>query len=52
MIPLRDNKASHHFPIYTFALILINILVFAIEASVPDTAGFIAQYGLIPAEVD
>lgn len=50
MIPLRDVNPSRTFPIITVILIVINVLVFLLEASKsPDELNrFIYEFGLVP----
>ncbi|OGE04521.1 hypothetical protein A3B51_03685 [Candidatus Curtissbacteria bacterium RIFCSPLOWO2_01_FULL_41_18] len=52
MFPIRDSQNSNKFPFVNLALITINIYVFFQELINPDIEAFIAQYGLIPANVD
>lgn len=53
MIPLRDSTRSHSFPIVNVTLIILNILVFFKELSLPPQYlnAFFYTYGLIPAQV-
>lgn len=50
MIPLRDVNPSQTFPFITIVLIVMNVLVFLLEASMsPDDLNrFIQQFGLVP----
>ncbi len=50
MIPLRDVIPSRTTPYVTFAIIIVNALVFMLELSAPDIQDFVFAYGLIPAE--
>src|ERR1043165_5602874 len=54
MIPLRDNIPSRSFPIWTFLLIVMNVLVFLFEISLPSQAldRLIFMYGVVPARPD
>lgn len=52
MIPLRDANPSRTFPIITFALIAINVIVFIVEISQGEhMVRFIIDFGLIPSAV-
>jgi membrane associated rhomboid family serine protease len=50
MFPLRDNVPSRSFPAITVALIVVNCLVFVVEAAMGSRAlaGFVARNGLVP----
>ena len=52
MFPLRDNRPTYIFPLITYAVILLNVLVFLIELAVPDLDSFIDSYALTPSLVD
>lgn len=54
MIPLKDNIRSKTFPAVTWALIILNALVFYYEWSLSTEAleGFIGTFGLVPANID
>ncbi|HEY1074361.1 MAG TPA: rhomboid family intramembrane serine protease [Patescibacteria group bacterium] len=52
MIPLRDSKPSHHFPLWTIILIILNAAVFYWELTSPESDAFIHTYGLVPALID
>ncbi|MEW6182323.1 MAG: rhomboid family intramembrane serine protease [Bacillota bacterium] len=51
MIPLRDTIRSRTFPIFTVSLIIINIVIFLYEASLPQTglAELAKGLGVVPA---
>jgi len=51
MIPIRDTIPSRHIPFATWALIIVNVLLFINQVSMPDVqfAKFVYQYGFIPA---
>jgi membrane associated rhomboid family serine protease len=51
MIPLHDNIPTRHVPIVTWSLILANVIVFALELSLPAPVleGVIYHLGLVPA---
>ncbi len=53
MIPLRDNIPSQRFPIVTVGIIIVNVLVFLSQATLPARAAarFVYAYGLIPLEI-
>lgn len=53
MIPLRDNIPSSRFPVMTVLLIVINLLIFLYETSLPlpDREALIRTYGLVPRDV-
>jgi membrane associated rhomboid family serine protease len=53
MIPLRDNIPSRRAPVVTVSLIVINVLVFLHQMTLPPRAAtrFVYYYGLIPIEV-
>lgn len=52
MIPLSDSKPAGIVPIWTILIILINVLVFFLEITAPDTEAFISRFALIPSLVD
>lgn len=54
MFPLRDTTQSERLPLVSWALILINAVVFLIEISLGPQrlAAFIQNWGLIPANLD
>lgn len=52
MIPLRDSHPAGIFPIWTIAIIALNILVFFLQLSAPDLEEFIFKYALVPSAVD
>jgi membrane associated rhomboid family serine protease len=52
MIPLKDENPTHSFPIVTYGLIAVNILVFLWQISLgPAGEALLMQMALIPAEV-
>lgn len=51
MLPLKDSQSSGKFPFWTIIIILINIYVFYLELTAPDSAAFILQYSLTPTYV-
>src|SRR3990167_10355995 len=52
MFPIRDTRNSGKFPIVNLILIGFNIYVFMQELFSPNIEVFIAQYGLIPQNVN
>jgi len=53
MIPLYDNIPTRVFPVITVLLILINVIVFLYEVSLPPQVlqMFIHQYGFLPVDL-
>ena len=53
MIPLRDNIPSERAPIVTVGIIIVNVLVYLNQLSLPPRAAarFAYLYGLIPIEI-
>jgi membrane associated rhomboid family serine protease len=53
MIPLRDTIPSKHTPIMTWAIIIINAIVFLYQSSLPDrqALAIVYQYAFIPARL-
>jgi membrane associated rhomboid family serine protease len=53
MIPLRDNIPSERAPIVTVGIIIVNVLVYLNQLSLPPRAAarFVYLYGLIPTEI-
>src|SRR5262245_37667215 len=53
MIPLHDDNPTEHTPVVTITSIVICVLVFLYQASLPERLGelFVFQYGAIPADV-
>lgn len=56
LIPIRDENPTHSFPIFTIALMVINIVVFFLEpafgtGSTCESAAFLYRWGMIPAEI-
>ena len=54
MLPLRDNIPSRSLPLVTWALIVMNVLVFIYQTNLKPFAlnNFINAYGVIPARLD
>lgn len=54
MIPFRDNIPSRTFPLVTWSIIVLNVLVFVYEWTLPASKleAFIALNGLVPAKLD
>src|SRR3989344_8156864 len=52
MFPIRDTRNSGKFPIVNLILIGFNIYVFILELFSPNIEVFIAQYSLIPQNVN
>lgn len=51
MIPLRDSAPSQRFPLATYTIIAVNVVIFWHELTAPDLDQFISSYALIPANV-
>ncbi len=53
MIPLRDDNPTSTKPVLTVTLILINVMVFLYQTSLPPRQGnlFVYQYGAIPSVI-
>ena len=57
MLPLYDDNPTRRLPILTIGLILINLLVFGYQLSLPNTTqlggevAFQCEYGMVPAHV-
>jgi len=53
MIPLKDMTPRRSFPVVTVLLILVNVLVFIHQLSLPGAAGdaFVRAYGLVPYKI-
>jgi membrane associated rhomboid family serine protease len=53
MIPLKNLNPRATFPAMTVALIVVNVLVFLYQISMPErvAVGFVSTYGLVPARV-
>lgn len=51
MIPIRDTVPARHYPLVTYALIAVNVLVFLVQLShgPRELHSFILTYGLVPA---
>lgn len=52
MFPIRDSQTSRKFPLVNLGLIIFTIYVFIQELFAPDIELFIAQYALIPQNVN
>jgi membrane associated rhomboid family serine protease len=52
MIPLKDSEPSNIFPFWVITIIAINVYVFFLEITTPNPDLFIAQYALIPSNVN
>ncbi len=52
MFPIRDHENSGKFPYLTVSIIVINIIVYIIEITVPDPEAFIYRWSLVPANID
>jgi len=51
VIPIRDNQPSNRFPVVTYILMGINLLVFLLQIQTGlDNDVFFYQYGLVPAK--
>jgi membrane associated rhomboid family serine protease len=50
MIPLRDSTPSHHFPLVTVGLIIINLLIFSFETKLDAETlnALIHTFGVVP----
>ena len=48
MFPIRDTRSSGKLPIFNYAIILINVLVFLYQSTLPFPDSFIAQFAFIP----
>ena len=52
MIPIRDENPTHTFPIVTYLLIGINVLVFIFQTSLGQyNQAFVYQFAIIPAQL-
>jgi len=51
MFPLRDENPSYQFPLVVIALIVVNGIVFMLEASAPNMEQVFYIYGTIPAVI-
>lgn len=52
MFPISDTKNNRVFPIWTIAIIAINVYVFFIELTSPNTDFLIFHYALVPAFIN
>jgi len=46
-MPIRDHNPSNKFPIVTFGIIVVNVLIFIQEIASPNIEVFIRTYGLV-----
>lgn len=51
MLPLHDTHPTRTFPIVNYAIILINVLVFAYQTMMPDPDVFIRSFGFISSDI-
>jgi len=53
MIPFRDNIPSRRYPLITLLIIIVNVLVFLYQLSLPAQAlqQFVSLYGVVPAKL-
>ncbi len=53
MIPFRDNIPSRRYPLVTLLIIIVNVLVFLYQVSLPRHAleQFVSLYGVVPARL-
>ena len=53
MIPLRDMTPCRSVPVMTLTLIVINVIVFLHQVSLPpaQAEAFVRVYGLVPAKI-
>ncbi|MFB3906570.1 MAG: rhomboid family intramembrane serine protease [Acidobacteriota bacterium] len=53
MIPFRDNIPSRRYPLITLLIIVVNVLVFFYQLSLPTRAleQFVSLYGVVPARL-
>lgn len=53
MIPIRDDNPTHHTPVVTIGLIVINSAVFLFQATLsePRSEAFIYRFGFVPARL-
>lgn len=52
MIPLSDSEKATKFPFWVIVIIAINAYIFFLELTSPNPDAFIAQYALIPAQLN
>ncbi|MBU1193794.1 MAG: rhomboid family intramembrane serine protease [Proteobacteria bacterium] len=51
MIPIRDHQISGSFPVVTYGLIAVNLLVFMVQLQIGlDNQAFFYYFGLVPAK--
>lgn len=48
MFPIRDSTPRQHFPFVNYSIILVTILVFIRQLTVPDFEVFVQQYSFVP----
>jgi len=53
MIPFRDNIPSRRYPLITLLIIIVNVMVFFYQLSLPERAleQFVSLYGVVPARL-
>lgn len=52
MLPLGDDNSKRRIvPYVTYALIVVNIIVYFIEISSPDPVRFVYEWGTVPAQI-
>src|SRR5918912_2142201 len=52
MLPIGDdNSARRIFPVVTYALIAVNVVVFLTELGQPDPQRYIAEWGAVPSQI-
>lgn len=52
MIPLKDSQSTNTIPIWVFAFITLNLVIFFMQFTSPSNLEFINKYALIPNLVD
>ncbi len=52
MLPLDDTVSTGRFPFWVGLILLTNIFVFFLELTSPNPDAFIAQYALIPSQIN
>ncbi|HEY7198850.1 MAG TPA: rhomboid family intramembrane serine protease [Candidatus Dormibacteraeota bacterium] len=52
MIPIGDDNAYRRtFPVVTYGLIALNVVVFLVELTQPDPQGYLVTWGAVPARI-
>ena len=46
-----DNSGRRTFPVVTYSLIAVNVVVFLVELAQPDPQGYLSQWGTVPAQI-